>query len=205
MGWPDTESFRLQPRQSVGFYGNSITHWYGGPERPDHPLGLGYCAMIGRMLTRIYQDFGLLIHDRGISGNRISHLLERFDRDVVPLKPNWISLLVGINDTASETNPGTPTADFERDYRALLERIKGQAQVVMMTPFFLSVPGGSRKLTADLSEKIDVVTALADTYADVFIPLHQYVAELGKQIDPALLVPDGVHPSQMGHGLIADH
>ena len=94
---------------------------------------------------------------------------------------------------------------FERDYRALLERIKGQAQVVMMTPFFLSVPGGAKKLSADLDEKIEVVTRLAETYADVFINLHQYVTEIGNQIDPALLLPDGVHPSQMGHGFIADH
>ena len=74
----------------------------------------------------------------------------------------------------------------------------------MMTPFFLDVPEGGQKLRDDLAIKIAVVTALAEQFADVFIPLHQHVTEVGEKIDPALLLPDGVHPSQMGHGFIAD-
>ena len=54
MSWPDTENFRIKSGQTVVFAGDSITHWYGGPEREDHPLGLGYCSMASRMMTRIY-------------------------------------------------------------------------------------------------------------------------------------------------------
>lgn len=74
----------------------------------------------------------------------------------------------------------------------------------MMTPFFLQVPGGAQKVQSDLEAKIAIVTKLAEEFAQEFIPLHKTIHALGNAIDPALLLPDGVHPSQMGHGLIAD-
>ena len=156
------------------------------------------------MLTRIYQDYDLTIHNRGISGNKIADLLGRLQADVLDLQPQWVSLLIGINDTASTSAAGTPNDAFRRDYQALLEAVQRQAKIVIMTPFFVAVPGGSEKQVDDLKEKIAIVSALAATYATVFIPLHETIDQLAGQIDPALLAPDGVHPSQMGHGLIAD-
>lgn len=204
MTWPDTENFRLQPDQTLVFTGDSITHWYGGPERVDHPLGLGYCARVGQMLTRIYGSYNLAVHNRGISGNKIADLLARLQTDVLDLQPDWVSLLIGINDTASTTNPGTPTADFARDYQAVVDQITGSARLVVMTPFFVQVPGGATKIQTDLDEKIAVVQAIGAAAADVVIPLHEHVASLTAGIDPALFAPDGVHPSQLGHGYIAD-
>jgi lysophospholipase L1-like esterase len=204
MTWPDTENFRLKPQQTLVFTGDSITHWYGGPDQTAHPLGLGYCAMAGNMLTRIYREYDLQVHNRGISGNKVSQVLERCERDVLSLTPDWVSLLIGINDTASDTNPGTPDDRFEADYRALLGRLSSHAKIVMMTPFFAMVPNGARKLQADLNRKIAIVSSLAEEFAQVFIPRHDHFARAATAIDPALLLPDGVHPSQMGHGLIAD-
>lgn len=185
---------------TVVFAGDSITHWYGSHEA----LGLGYCGMAGRALERVPKGTQVRAHNRGISGNRIADLLARLDDDVLSLEPDWVSLLIGVNDTEGQ-GPGTPNADFERDYRAVVEQIRGLTDnLIIMTPFYFPGPGRGNKNEADLAAKIAIVSAIAQTHARVFIPLHERFDALRGVLAPELLAKDGVHPTMMGAGYIAD-
>lgn len=191
----------IETDDTIVFAGDSITHWYGSHEE----MGLGYAGMLGRALKRVPPSSQITVHNRGISGNRIADLLGRLEEDVLSLKPDWISVLIGINDTSSLSNPGTPTEDFRRDYRTVLEKMCSVTpNLIMMTPFYFPGEGRGQKIESDVDEKIAVIEELAVEFARVFIPLHEHFNRLRGVIPPELLAKDGVHPTQMGAGMIAD-
>ncbi len=191
----------IQQNETIVFAGDSITHWYGSHEEG----GLGYCAMLSRALQRVPKGTQVQAHNRGISGNKVADLLARLDEDVLSLHPDWVSILIGINDTASASSPGTPTAEFECDYRSLLERVQScTEQIILMTPFYFPGEGRGNKVESDLAEKIAVVEQLSRDFARIYIPLHSHFDGLRGSIPPELLAKDGVHPTQMGAGMIAD-
>ena len=85
----------------VVFAGDSVTDM--GSDQPIgeglfNSLGHGYVRMIENLLTTSYPDMTVRITNAGIGGNTSRDLLARFDRDVVSLTPDWVSICIGIND-----------------------------------------------------------------------------------------------------------
>jgi acyl-CoA thioesterase-1 len=147
------------------------------------------------------------IINKGISGDRAKDLLTRWDIDCIQLKPDWVSILVGINDTwrRYDSHDPTPAAIFEENYRSLLKQIVNRlnARIVICEPFLLPVPDDRTAWREDLDPKIGVVRKLAREFGAVFVPLDGIFAQASAQREPSFWLPDGVHPSPAGHALIA--
>jgi lysophospholipase L1-like esterase len=197
----------IAPGSTVLFQGDSITDC-GRDRGPGEDLGKGYPAKIAGLWELLFPGSGVRFLNRGISGNRAKDLLARYGEDFRDLKPDLVSILIGINDTwrRYDSRDPTPAELFEKDYRSLLTKLREdlpRARLVILEPFLLkTVP--EKDWREDLDPKIQAVRSLAKEFAGLFIPLDgifaRYAVEGRKEAEMA---PDGVHPSPAGHGIIA--
>lgn len=191
----------------VLFQGDSITDWGRNYEDPSS-LGVGYALMLAGRLGHLYPDLNLKFINRGISGNRAVDLQERWDKDCLELKPTWVSIYIGINDTWRRYDSGqeTSAADFEAAYRDLIERTRKtlDAKLILLEPFVLPVPEDRKGWREDLDPKIQIVRELAREYDALLVPLDGLFNAASAKADSAYWAPDGVHPSPAGHALITD-
>lgn len=196
----------FQEGDIILFQGDSITDC--GRDRNDqYSLGTGYPALIAAYLWSRYPQLKLTILNRGVSGDRVYDLARRWEEDCIKLKPNWISILIGINDTWSRFDRGliSPTKEFESTYRQLLDQAveRTNAKLVLCEPFVLDFPPDRRAWRTDLDPRIQVVRRLAAEYSAILVPLDGLFAAACTKAEPAFWADDGVHPTLAGHGLIA--
>lgn len=195
----------IQRDSVVLFQGDSITD--AGRSRVDgDDLGFGYPALTAAWFTALHPGRAVRFINRGISGNRASDLHARWKADCLDLKPDWVSILIGINDTWRRYDSGDPTrVETYRDhYRAILEQTaRTGARLVILEPFLLPVPEDRKAWREDLDPKIGAARELAREFRAIFVPLDGQFAAAAAQREPAFWLPDGVHPSLAGHALIA--
>jgi len=134
-------------------------------------------------------------------------LRERWQADCFDLKPDWVSIMVGINDCwrRYDSNDPTSAGEFEANYRAILERTREipAKGLVLMEPFVVSYPADRRAWREDLDPKIGIVRRLAKEFGGLLVPLDSLFNEACKSRPPESLAYDGVHPTLEGHSLIA--
>ncbi|GHT78998.1 lipase [Spirochaetia bacterium] len=173
-------------------------------------LGTGYPEKAARIYDALFPDNGIRFLNRGVSGNRVTDLLERYEEDFAALKPDLVSVLIGINDTwrRYDSNDPTAAADFEEHYFLLLHNLKRDlpdARIVIIEPFLLEVTAEQRAWREDLDPKIQAVRRAAEAFADSYIPMDgifaRYIADGVKRTELAV---DGVHPTPLGHAIIAE-
>jgi acyl-CoA thioesterase-1 len=197
----------IDANDTILFTGDSITDSGRVRENATH-LGFGYVSFTAAHLQARLASPQLKIYNRGIGGNRVRDLLGRVEADLIALKPTVVSIHIGVNDTwrRYDNNDATGAELFERDYRALLEKIKQEtsARVVLLEPFLLHVPADRFAWREDLNPKIDVTRKLAIEFGAELLPLDGLFAQAATQAPPAYWAGDGVHPSAAGHALIAE-
>ncbi|CAH1190565.1 Acetylxylan esterase [Paenibacillus auburnensis] len=197
----------LKDNDVIVFIGDSITDC-GRNYEDASSLGVGYALMVAARLGLQYPEKKLTFFNRGINGNRVVDLQERWDRDCLGLNPTWVSIYIGVNDTWRYMDSGqeTTAAEFEAAYRDLIERTKASvdAKLVLIEPFVLPVPEDRKTWRRDLDPKIHVVRELAREYGALLVPLDGLFAAASMKAEPAFWAGDGVHPSSAGHALIAD-
>ena len=197
----------IGPNDRILFQGDSITDC-GRDRNQPHALGGGYAMMAASFLSAMHPQLAPLFFNRGISGNRVGDLLDRWQADCIDLQPDVLSLYIGINDVWRRYDRNLPTSreEFEQKYRILLERTfeaLPKVRLVIIEPFVLPVPADRVAWREDLDPKIDVVRHLAREYRASYVPLDGIMAAASTQQPPAYWAPDGVHPSPAGHALIA--
>lgn len=190
----------------VLFQGDSITD-AGRSRTNDNDLGYGYPSMIAAFFSAKYPEKNVKFINRGINGNRVKDLKARWKEDCIDLKPDWVSILIGINDCWRRYDSNDPTSveDFEKGYRDILTRTvkETNARLILCEPFVLPVPEDRKKWREDLDPKIHVVRQLAREFNAIFIPLDGIFAAASVKKEPAFWAADGVHPTSAGHALIA--
>jgi acyl-CoA thioesterase-1 len=189
------------------FTGDSITDC--GRDRND-PLspGMGYAAMAAGRLGLDHAELNLRFLNTGVSGDRSCDLLARWDADGIDLNPDWVSILLGVNNTWRRYDNDDPTSDdvFEVEYRQLLQRLqdKTTAKVVLCSPFLLHTSPLIEQMRGDLDPKICIVKKLASEFDAIWVDFDAaFIAAQARRI-PTYWAPDGVHPSVAGHALMAD-
>ncbi|MEK0315806.1 SGNH/GDSL hydrolase family protein [Cohnella sp. 56] len=196
----------IEDQAVVLFQGDSITDW--GRNYSDFgSLGNGYPLLVAAEFGRQYPEKQVTFLNRGIGGNRVVDLERRWQEDCLDLKPDWVSIYIGINDTWRRYDSGDTTsveAFYER-YRKLIVRTRDEldARLVLVEPFVLPVPGDRKSWREDLDPKIQAVRELAREFSAAYVPLDGLFAAASSRVDPAYWAGDGVHPSPAGHALIA--
>ncbi len=193
------------------FQGDSITDTCRTDSgNPAESLGNGYPAMIAAKLDSDYAALSVKVINRGISGNRTWDLIDRWDTDCVDLKPDYVSLLIGVNDTWRSFDQGqiTTAQQYEDNMRKLLDRIKNEtsAQIILLNPFIIDVMPDKIEMHPDLKEKQEAVYRLIKEFDVTFIDLQKIFDEMVASGTPMeKLSEDGVHPTAYGHSVIAEH
>jgi lysophospholipase L1-like esterase len=146
--------------------------------------------------------------NRGISGNRIVDLDARIKSDIINLKPDLLSILIGVNDTWHEKTDrnGVDVAKYERVYRSVLQEVKEALPSVILVlcePFVLQCGVVTEEWVDEINQRRAVVAKLANEFGAVLVPFQSMFDEAVKQAPPAHWAPDGVHPTIAGHQLMA--
>ncbi len=201
---------KLKRDDLILFIGDSITDVGRNRQEYNH-LGHGYPLLVAAALSANYPELQLQFLNRGISGNQIIDLKNRWDEDCISLQPDIVSILIGINDTGNvigtqDFASQESLQEFETTYRLILDRLKNEtdAQIVMMEPFVLSFPEERLEWREDLDPRIQIVRRLANEFAVDYIPLDGLLNTVGMKTGyPYLTGEDGVHPTVAGHGVVA--
>ncbi|HEU5378648.1 MAG TPA: SGNH/GDSL hydrolase family protein [Ktedonobacteraceae bacterium] len=190
----------------VLFQGDSITDAGRNRWNPDH-LGYGYAMQAASWFHALHPAIDVRFLNRGEDGNRLTDLLARWQEDCLALRPTWLSLLIGINETWRRYDSHDPTSThaYEDAYRSLLEttRTSLNARLILCEPFVLPIPADRESWREDLDPKIAVVRRLAREYHALYVPFDGIFAQAAAQRDPAFWATDGVHPTDAGHALMA--
>ena len=201
----------LKNTDVILFQGDSITDGNRGrTEDPNHILGHGYQYLLACDMACENIDVNATFINRGISGHRISDLYGRWKEDALLLKPTVLSILVGVNDVGFEYDHGLPADPqrFERIFRLLLEDSLAENQellLVIMEPFFGLLDDSERSLFFDTRTRVlaGICKDLAEEYHAVWGPLQDMFDSYIGKIPTKQLLWDGVHPTFIGHGLVA--
>jgi lysophospholipase L1-like esterase len=211
--WPPRTHDLISKGDVILFQGDSITD-AGRKKEGDRPaneqpaLGTGYAWLATAELLVERPKAGLKIFNRGVSGNKVYQLAERWQADCLDLKPNVLSILIGVNDLWHKLNgnyPGTLEI-YERDYRALLERTRKtlpKVKLVICEPFVLRCGAVNEQWFPEFDGYRAAVRRVAQGFRATFLPFQAMFDEAVKYAPPGHWAADGVHPTPAGASLMA--
>jgi len=199
----------IEQNQVFLFQGDSITDCERNRASQDKAndvgaLGSGYAGQLAGALLAEYPQLGLRMFNRGIGGNRVVDLYARWKSDGVNLQPDWISILIGVNDTWHEfgSRNGVELDRFEQVYRMLLEYTRARlpgVRIVLCEPFVLPCGVVTAKWRDDIRGRQRIVTRLSDEFRAARVPFQEMFDKALKEAPPQYWAADGVHPSPAGH------
>jgi lysophospholipase L1-like esterase len=198
----------LHRSATVLFQGDSITDVGRLAER-DSPLGNGYVRVAAERVRSARPDSGITFVNRGVSGDGISDLRARWREDALELKPDVMSVLIGVNDTWRRYDSGVVTSVrvFEDDYRAILTHVRDEldCQLILIEPFLVPVRDEQWGWREDLDPKIQAVRRLSEEFGAALLAADGLLNQAARAAGgPEHIAGDGVHPTPLGHSLLAE-
>jgi len=202
--------------KKILFQGDSITDCYR-PREDDRYLGAGYPELVsGEMQYKYGGEYAFV--NRGISGNRVTDLFARIKSDIINLKPDYVSILIGVNDAwhEIESKNGVSTEIFEKIYSLLIETLLCElpdVKIMILEPFVSEFtatcstdeqPERWKTFNNEVLEKAAAAKRVSEKYSLPFIPLQAKFDETAERIGIESVTTDGVHPTPGGHKLIAE-
>ena len=191
------------------FQGDSITDC-GRSRENDLNKGIGYATLVSARLGMDYcGEYEFL--NRGISGNRIVDLYARIKDDIINLKPDYKSILIGVNDVWHEfaRQNGVDSDKFEKIYSMLIEEVREalpDIKIMILEPYVLKGSATEEdweSFRSEVEKRASAAKRVSEKYNLVFVPLQAKFDKMAaKQPEPYWTL-EGVHPSPAGHELIA--
>ena len=188
------------PNARILFQGDSITDGNRGRNTdPNHILGHGYVFVIAARHGAAFPEAKLDFINRGISGNTVLELTQRWKQDTLDLKPDVLSILIGVNDSSRSI----PLESYEQAYDKLITDAKAanpKLKLVLCEPFLK--PTGT--LDADIVKRQEIVARLAKKHGAALVQFQRVFDAAAKRAPADYWIWDRVHPTYRGHQLMAD-
>jgi lysophospholipase L1-like esterase len=172
-------------------------------------LGDGYVSFVDSLLAALHPEVNIRVLNTGISGHRITDLEARWQRDVLDLSPDWLSVMIGINDVWQQFNnqldpDQTKIEQYENIYRKLLNQTRHNLKgLILMSPYLIE-PDPSDLMRQHMDAYSRVVKKLAHEFDAIFVDTQaafdRYLAHRPAQS----LSDDRIHPNRTGHMIIAN-
>ena len=211
----DEPALFFHAHDRILFQGDSITD--GGRQRVgndlNHIMGQDYAYLVAARLGARLPERQLTFLNRGISGNTVTDLAARWQTDALDLKPDVISILVGVNDAADVVDhraKAVSAEQFEQTYDQLIRDTRKalpNVRLVLCEPFILPVgrvKAGWEKWSAEMTSRRQVVAKLSTKYHLPLIPFQKVFDDACRRAPADYWLWDGVHPTYAGHQLMAD-
>jgi lysophospholipase L1-like esterase len=199
---------KIGSRQRLLFIGDSITDCgRAQPVGTGNGLGGGYVSLVNSLITTVYPERRILVLNTGTSGNTVLDLKARWKRDVLDLKPDWLSIMIGINDVwrqfdcALEPDNHVQPDVYEKTLRALVDatRVKG---LVLVSPYYIE-----DNRSDDMRKRMDqygaIVAKIAKQEGAIFVDTQAAFNAVLKHLPSELFAWDRVHPGAAGHMILA--
>jgi lysophospholipase L1-like esterase len=206
------EAMKIPCNRMLLMIGDSITDC--GRARPiaesvSWDLGNGYVALVNALLGATCPEQKIRIRNMGVSGNTVRDLAARWQTDVVDARPDWLSIMIGINDVWRQfdsplqvewhVTQGEYATTLEQLVRTTRPRLDG---LVLLTPYFIE-PNRADPMRAMMDQYGEVVRDLARRYDAVFVDTQAAFDAVLTKVHPMALAGDRVHPTLAGHMIIA--
>lgn len=205
-------TLKIENGQTVLFIGDSITDC--GRRAESAPLGNGFVKLFSDMATIREPAKKISIINKGIGGDTVKGLQDRWEDDVLRHKPDWLAIKIGINDLHGHLrqNPDCITPKkFLSCYDDILKQTKKKlpgCRIILIDPFYISASKSKTSIRGQvlklLPQYISVVRQMSVKYNTFSVETHKLFAELLKHRDPDTFCPEPIHPNLTGHMVIAE-
>lgn len=193
------------------FQGDSITHAFRKPEEinPAFQLGNGYAFLIAARLAARYPERNFEFANHAVCGQEVQHVAARLQEDLPALRPDLVSLLVGVSNVLQRAKGVSQMTSPEilEAYRALLDDLRKQdpkIKILLLEPFLLKVDTITSRHIDILKPIQTGLARIADDYALPLIPLQSTFDAALREAPAEYWAYDGIHPTHAGFQLIAD-
>lgn len=172
-------------------------------------VGRGYVRVLESMFASYYPEVFLRITNSGISGNTSRDLLARFDRDVVELNPDWVSICIGINDVWRQfDSPAIVDAhvlpdEYERNVEDMILKIKDKVKGIFILSPYIMEPNTDDMMRNRMNEYVEISRKLAEKHNCTFVDFQKMYEEYCKVRHSSYIAWDRIHPNQIGATLMA--
>lgn len=198
----------------IVFIGDSITSAardfaLGGEGAGQNAYGDGYVRVVKSMIEAFYPERRIRVTNRGIGGNTIRHMAARWADDVLALNPDWLSVMIGINDVWRQFDSPMQKEihvypeEYLTTYRNILQQVRPRLEgLVICSPYVIDDNPNDpmrrrmdeyREMSALIAREFDAIYVDAQAPFDAYLN-HQHSNHL---------CADRIHPSSTGHMLIA--
>lgn len=202
----------LEPSQKLVFIGDSVTDCERAKPEGEGlfgALGKGYVSFVDGLLQAVYPELGIRVVNKGINGHTVRDLNNRWQEDVIDQKPDWLSIMIGINDVWRQYD--TPFIkewhvyldEYEDTLRKLVKETKPVVkQIVLMTPFYLE-SNEQDPMRCTMDQYGQAVKKIAEETNSLFVDTQAAFNVVLKDLYSATIAWDRVHPSTAGHMVLA--
>lgn len=172
-------------------------------------VGQGYVRIVENMLAVYYPELFLRVTNSGISGNTSRDLLERFDRDVVDLNPDWVSICIGINDVWRQfDSPAIIDShvlpdEYEKNVEEMILKVKDKVKGIFILSPYIIEPIREDWVRKRMDEYVTICKKLADKHGCRFVDFQKMYEDYCQMRHSSFIAWDRIHPNKIGSTLMA--
>lgn len=172
-------------------------------------VGRGYVRVLESMFASYYPEVFLRITNSGISGNTSRDLLERYDRDVIELNPDWVSICIGINDVWRQfdspaiTDSHVLPDEYEKNVENMILRVKDKVKGVFVLSPYIIESNKEDMMRKRMDEYVSICKNLANKHNCIFVDFQKMYEDYCKIRHSSYIAWDRIHPNQVGATLMA--
>ena len=196
----------------IVFAGDSVTDMsrsYPVGEGLFDNVGKGYVRVVENMLSTYYPELFIRVSNVGISGNTSRDLLARFDKDVVELKPDWLSICIGVNDVWRQfdcpamTNTHVYLEEYESNVETMILKMKDSVKGIFILSPYIIEPLREDAMRKRMDEYVEVCRRLAEKHGCRFVDFQKMYEDYCQIRHSSYIAWDRIHPNQVGATLMA--
>jgi acyl-CoA thioesterase I len=203
--------FPVPSGSSFLFIGDSITDC----DRMTYaaPLGSGYVRMFADMVTWHHPELDIRWINQGVGGDVIGDLRERWVEDVLAHEPDWLAVMIGINDCHGNIDGDEAWAEqaYYDDYAWLLDQVRPlKPQLVLLDPFYVTTAAGpwpvddfQRRVLTRLAAYRRVMARVTRENSAIRVKTQEMFHQQLQHRSPGFFGPEPVHPAPVGHTMVA--
>ncbi|MCF6175649.1 MAG: SGNH/GDSL hydrolase family protein [Victivallaceae bacterium] len=206
-------SLQAQNNQKILFIGDSITDV--GRRVAERPYGNGFVKIFRDMLIAREPEKQIEIINKGIGGNTVWQLRDRWTDDMLFFKPDYLVMLIGINDLHQFLNGSMEKDETLQKHKDAYDEILARTvkelpdcKILLLEPFFMSrdtTSKSSRTLVLDLLPDYTAVTRqMSEKYNTGLIETQKLFQNILKYYETDTICSEPVHPNTTGHLAIAE-